>query len=515
MFTGFSTVYLLPDLRFLSIDFLNTFLLTYRVFTDSETVLTALQNVFFNPPVDEDIDDDVDATAANDELTMSDQPSAYLDIPGSFGGPFSPRRASGASSVSGYGSEGPDRDRSHSTDSNASKFLPRFHKHRLTGHGSSPLHYVPLHMLPQFQQFPQSNQQDTFNEEELPPWTTKSTVTTTPMASTTDATVVKTSATESVSTSGNGHLTILTESIVAEPDIPSQQVSEQIHLAIPSTTAVATVSTSNSMDTLTGSTISGPSSPSNLSSVTLVGSTSDCAERDTPAKSLAHPFGSAPRVPLRERVPPPVPVRARPPLPTQPTAPHIVASLPKPELSPVQKTTDQFVTYALPPTVTTTHYTESDNGELKGIPSCMPSFGNSGGGWEGRRKSSAASMKSALSYMTDNSTSRRPSTETMMIGIPHAALSAHRHSLQPVDSTSNSSIGGVNQRIGRVGSEKNNQGLSHRGSKSTPEKIRKALFGSSSKDPRYGHTTLNNAPHWVRDSIRVVKLEFISREFSL
>jgi hypothetical protein len=37
----------LTDLRFLSIDFLNTFLLTYRVFTDGVTVLEALKRVFY------------------------------------------------------------------------------------------------------------------------------------------------------------------------------------------------------------------------------------------------------------------------------------------------------------------------------------------------------------------------------------------------------------------------------------------------------------------------------------
>ncbi|XP_022235503.1 ras-specific guanine nucleotide-releasing factor 2-like, partial [Limulus polyphemus] len=39
----------LTDLRFLSIDFLNTFLLTYRVFTDAVTVLKALKKVHYNP----------------------------------------------------------------------------------------------------------------------------------------------------------------------------------------------------------------------------------------------------------------------------------------------------------------------------------------------------------------------------------------------------------------------------------------------------------------------------------
>ncbi|GBM62080.1 Ras-specific guanine nucleotide-releasing factor 2 [Araneus ventricosus] len=39
----------LTDLRFLSIDFLNTFLLTYRVFTDGVTVLEALKRVHYQP----------------------------------------------------------------------------------------------------------------------------------------------------------------------------------------------------------------------------------------------------------------------------------------------------------------------------------------------------------------------------------------------------------------------------------------------------------------------------------
>lgn len=47
----------LTDLRFLSIDFLNTFLLTYRVFTDGESVLEALKKVFYNAePVDKPLE---------------------------------------------------------------------------------------------------------------------------------------------------------------------------------------------------------------------------------------------------------------------------------------------------------------------------------------------------------------------------------------------------------------------------------------------------------------------------
>ena len=43
----------LTDLRFLNIDFLNTFLLTYRVFTDGITVLEALKKVFYTPEDDD------------------------------------------------------------------------------------------------------------------------------------------------------------------------------------------------------------------------------------------------------------------------------------------------------------------------------------------------------------------------------------------------------------------------------------------------------------------------------
>jgi hypothetical protein len=39
----------LTDLRFLSIDFLNTFLLTYRVFTTGKKVLEALKKVYRSP----------------------------------------------------------------------------------------------------------------------------------------------------------------------------------------------------------------------------------------------------------------------------------------------------------------------------------------------------------------------------------------------------------------------------------------------------------------------------------
>ena len=103
----------LADLRFLSIDFLNTFLLTYRVFTDGETVLNALKKVFYDPP---DQEPPCDCEPQSGDL---------LDIPGAFDGRSSLRRTSAASSVSGYCSEGADRDRSMSSDSTGLRFKGR------------------------------------------------------------------------------------------------------------------------------------------------------------------------------------------------------------------------------------------------------------------------------------------------------------------------------------------------------------------------------------------------------
>lgn len=99
------------DLRFLSIDFLNTFLLTYRVFTDGVTVLEALKRVFFNSELESQgsiMSLEVISTKDENTLSLYDERRRSS---------FSPRRTSGASSVSGYGSEMSERDRSHSYDS--------------------------------------------------------------------------------------------------------------------------------------------------------------------------------------------------------------------------------------------------------------------------------------------------------------------------------------------------------------------------------------------------------------
>ncbi|CAH2049614.1 unnamed protein product, partial [Iphiclides podalirius] len=73
----------LTDLRFLSVDFLNTFLLTYRVFTDGVTVLEALKQVFYEQ--------------SQQEMELAPPPDTA-------------RKTSAASTVSGYGSEYSDRD---------------------------------------------------------------------------------------------------------------------------------------------------------------------------------------------------------------------------------------------------------------------------------------------------------------------------------------------------------------------------------------------------------------------
>ncbi|CAH0725117.1 unnamed protein product, partial [Brenthis ino] len=73
----------LTDLRFLSVDFLNTFLLTYRVFTDGVTVLEALQQVFYEQ--------------SQQDLELAPPVDAA-------------RKTSAASTVSGYGSEYSEKD---------------------------------------------------------------------------------------------------------------------------------------------------------------------------------------------------------------------------------------------------------------------------------------------------------------------------------------------------------------------------------------------------------------------
>ncbi|KYN39283.1 Ras-specific guanine nucleotide-releasing factor 1, partial [Trachymyrmex septentrionalis] len=220
----------LTDLRFLSIDFLNTFLLTYRVFTDGVTVLEALKKVFYEAePPDAQITTgslggggrslDVLGTNANETQLYSEDRRKS----------FSPRRTSGASSVSGYGSEVSDtRDaKSHgSFDVNTS------------GYNSKSYWRSGYKKL---------------DEEQV-------------LGHISEAPVIKRSPTSQASSPSNS---------LQSPTMPrkisirvdnNEIENDGCHLTIPKVIAV-----SSSSETLTA--ISAPSSPSNLSSVTLVGST--------------------------------------------------------------------------------------------------------------------------------------------------------------------------------------------------------------------------------------------------
>ncbi|XP_025156495.1 ras-specific guanine nucleotide-releasing factor 2 isoform X2 [Harpegnathos saltator] len=219
----------LTDLRFLSIDFLNTFLLTYRVFTDGVTVLEALKKVFYEAePPDAPMPtgslmslDVLGASAGESQLQSEDRRRSS----------FSPRRTSGASSVSGYGSEVSDcrETRLHgSFDTNVGGLNSK-------GHWRSG--YRKL-------------------EEEQS------------LGLISETPIIKrspTSQTSSPSTASQSPITPRKISIRVNKD----SENDGCHLTIPKVIAV-----SSSSETLTDITvISAPSSPSNLSSVTLVGST--------------------------------------------------------------------------------------------------------------------------------------------------------------------------------------------------------------------------------------------------
>lgn len=182
---------------------------------------------------------------------------------------------------------------------------------------------------------------------------------------------------------------------------PKNNVSTENYLAIPSTS----IATSNSLDTLTESTLSGPSSPSNLSSVTLVGSTGSGGQ-DREAKTTSpsddkkeFKYGTIPAGPLPERIP---------------KAKSVVET-------PIKET---IITYSLPPTVTTTTHFEGGNVVThtnRDEPPVPP------------RRHRNPSITTTIAEiqpmdMINEQQNRRPSTGPM--GIPHAVLDAHRRSLQ-------------------------------------------------------------------------------------
>ncbi|PNF17446.1 hypothetical protein B7P43_G00360, partial [Cryptotermes secundus] len=209
----------LTDLRFLSIDFLNTFLLTYRVFTDGVTVLEALKKVFYNADPPEAQTSTAGSIMSLDVLGVrEDHSTLHLYDSERRRSSASPRRTSGASSVSGYGSEMSDRDRSHSYDSQA---------------------FSKGHWRCSFRRFEEESRELALIKESPP--------------------VIRQSPTHHPSPCTTPRKSV---SIRVETEDDGR------HLTIPKTIAV-----SSSSETLTDNTvISAPSSPSNLSNVTLVGS---------------------------------------------------------------------------------------------------------------------------------------------------------------------------------------------------------------------------------------------------
>ncbi|XP_044256640.1 ras-specific guanine nucleotide-releasing factor 2-like isoform X2 [Tribolium madens] len=218
----------LTDLRFLSIDFLNTFLLTYRVFTDGVTVLEALKKVFYSSdPEPQGSVISLEVFSNKDENTLQ----LYDDRRRSS---FSPRRTSGASSVSGYGSEMSERDRSQSYDSQG---------HR--------------HWKATLQKYEEENHEQTHPR------------------------IIRQSPTtqhkDSISPPGQKSISIRVE----QSETPKE---DKTHLAIPK------VAASSSSETLTDVTVlSAPCSPSNLSSVTLVGSSPSDTNEGEPGTSPKKP----------------------------------------------------------------------------------------------------------------------------------------------------------------------------------------------------------------------------------
>ncbi|XP_042881642.1 ras-specific guanine nucleotide-releasing factor 2-like isoform X2 [Penaeus japonicus] len=104
----------LTDLRFLSIDFLNTFLLTYRVFTDGVTVLEALKKVYYNPDVHDQMADSRDSSVERSPEYVASPPPDFDS------GRNSPRRTSTFSPFPGLEMEAP-RDRCWTFDAQVAK----------------------------------------------------------------------------------------------------------------------------------------------------------------------------------------------------------------------------------------------------------------------------------------------------------------------------------------------------------------------------------------------------------
>ncbi|XP_031638575.1 ras-specific guanine nucleotide-releasing factor 2-like isoform X2 [Contarinia nasturtii] len=356
----------LTDLRFLSIDFLNTFLLTYRVFSSAQEVLQALKDVF-------------DAAQPNGDETQ-EQINERLNIPKGEEN-IMPRRTSGASSVSGYCSEVGDRDRSMSTDSTALK--------------------LKLSTIDQ-----DTNEN---NSDDTPPITQTTT----------------------------------TVEISVHQETPT---TPPAHSGFSPTTIITT---SSSVDTLNGTTLnllSGPSSPSNLSSVTLVGSTGSGSAQDNEKDTAQFKFSQAPTSPLPER-----------------------------KRKSIAKEDENKIEIAPKAEKSTTDVISSKPKIISAVEKSILKDERGGGGKpfsvQSTPSKTSSNVLQPMSYLTMN---RRPSAGTL-IGVPVAALSQHRRSLQL--NSSEGGFGGIPKFFERPISPR-----SVRRTSKTAEKIKKTLFGTPSKD---------------------------------
>lgn len=272
---------------------------------------------------------------------------------------------------------------------------------------------------------------------------------------------------------------------------PKNRVEIEIHRETPGTppddfmmnisASTTIITTSSSVDTLTGdsntmSLLSGPSSPSNLSSVTLVGSTGSGSgnhcERDkdlTPTREGTRLFkyGRAPTSPLPERKRKSADKasgennkdqsisRGLSPLSTPRSS--LTSTIDEARMTRIETTINTkptiVSTIAKSPIGTGTSLI---HGRSRSASPSKATTGTSGG------------LQPNMSYLTMN---RRPSAGANVI--PVAALCQHRHSLQ----LNASDVG-----LGQPAMDRNSPRGSRRTSKSTEKSARKSIFGTPQKE---------------------------------
>ncbi|XP_058060108.1 ras-specific guanine nucleotide-releasing factor 1-like [Anopheles bellator] len=446
----------LTDLRFLSIDFLNTFLLTYRVFTDGETVLNALKSVFYDPPVEPPCD--------------CEHQTDFLELPYQ-DGRASPRRTSGASSVSGYCSEGADRDRSMSGDSTGLRFRGSrrgYQSHQSTD--QETLSWIPEQVGPVIVHSAHHANEKT---DEKPSEQTA------------------------------GHIQSKSQHQI------HQQPQDDSYLVIPKT-----MPGSSSSDTLTETAMSGPSSPSNLSSVTLVGSTGSGGQDksdDTPTEGTFK-YGKAPTSPLPERIHPRVlksqPHGAPPATPTicmtdTSQGDEVLTAIDgQPHRQQPEQQIKTPLTPPTPPTVTTTPCYSPSNGQQhpNGMSPLhhhhhLPGKTDQATIVHGRLEVGGQKIVTQPHLTTTTTTTTATSAKSISpplppphllpmdrrpsvghnIAIPHAALCQHRHSLQ---------LNGDGSLFSKSEKTTSSPRLTTRkfSAPKTPERQRKSLFGTPQRD---------------------------------